>query len=114
MEAAVLSGPVLERQIHGAGAEVAAADADLHDCRELFAGGVGDLACVDLVGKRGGLFLLRRIEGPLVHAVDDDRLAQLTAGKLMEHQPLFAGVDHLAVVQGGVLLRQLCLRREFT
>ena len=82
------------------------------DSGELFPSGVGDLARVDLFGKFGRLFLLRGIEGPLVHAVRDHSVAQLAAGQLMQHQSFLTGVDHLTVVQGGVLFRQLRFRRQ--
>ena len=112
LQAVVLSGPVFQGDVHGAGAEVAAADADLHDGGELLTGGVRDLAGVDLLGKCRGLFLLAHIERALVDPVLDDGVAELTAGELVEHQALFAGVDHLSVIEGGKFLRELGFRRE--
>ena len=107
LERAVDPGPVLQRQVHRAGAQVAAADADLHDGGELLARGVGDLAGVHLAGQLRDAGLLLDIEGALVDAVGDHRLAQLAAAQVMQHAAVFAGVDDRAVVQLGKLLGQL-------
>ena len=109
LEGAVDPGPVLQRQIHGAGAEVAAADADLHDGGELLARGVRDLAGVYLAGHLRDFGLLLDVEGALVHAVGNHRIAQLAAAHVVQHAALFAGVDHRAIVQLGELLGQLRL-----
>src|SRR5690606_18315705 len=52
------TGPVLQRQIYGTRSQIASADADLHDGRESFAGGVGYFATVDLAREVGDPFLL--------------------------------------------------------
>ena len=65
-----------------------------------------------LFGKGRGLLLLADIEGALIHAVADHRVAELAAGELVQHQALFAGVDDLAVIEGGKLLRELRFLRK--
>ena len=79
LEAAVLFGPALQGQVHGAGAQIAAADADLHGGGEFFALFVGDLAAVHLLGKFSGLFLLGHIEIAFVDAVGHHVATQLAA-----------------------------------
>ena len=106
-EAAVLLGPVFQGQVHGPGAQIAAADADLHHGGELFTLGVGNFAAVHPVGEIRSLLLLGQIERALIHAVRHNGIPQLAPGELMQHQALFAGIDDLAVVQRGVFLVQL-------
>ena len=64
---------------------------------------------MDLLGKLRRFFLLAGIECALVHAVHDHGISQLAPCQLVQHQTLFTGVDHFAVVQRGVLLLQLRL-----
>ena len=68
---------------------------------------VGDLACMDLVDQFIDAVLLIYIEFTLVDTVCDHLVAQLAAAHVVQDQPLFAGVDHRAVVQSGELFRQL-------
>ena len=63
-------------------------------------------------GEFRNLFLLLRIEGALVDAVGDHRLAQLPPGQLVQHPALLAGVDHFAAVQLLKLLRQAAFLRQ--
>ena len=64
---------------------------------------------MDLLGKLSRFFLLAGIECALVHAVHDHGISQLASCQLVQHQALFTGIDHFAVVQRGVLLLQLRL-----
>ena len=112
LEAAVDLRPVLQRQIHRAGAQIAAADADLHDSGELLARGIRDLARMHLAGQLRDAVLLLHIEGALVNAVGDDRIAQLAAAQMMQHAAVLAGVDDRAIVQLGKLPGQLRLPGE--
>ena len=114
LERPVLSRPVLQRQIHGTGAEVAAADADLHNRSELLTCSIGDLAGVNFFGKIGRFLLLANIKVALVRAVHNNLVSELPAGKLMQHQALFSRIDDLAVIERCKLLRQLCLCRQFS
>ena len=109
LQLAVDLGPVLQRQIDGTGAEIAAADTDLHDGGELLAVGIDQLTVMYLVGKLGELVLLIHIEFPLVDTVSNDILTQLTAAQVVQHAALLAGVDDLAVIKSGILLGQLRL-----
>ena len=53
---------------------------------------------MNLISKISRLLLLRNIEITLVYAVNNNGLTHLSAGKVMEHQALLAGIDHCAVV----------------
>ncbi len=109
---AVLFRPIFQRQVHGAGAEVASANADLHRGGEFFTLGIGDLAGMYVSCEGGGLFLFSYVEFTLVDVVGDHVLAQLSAGQLMEHQALFPGVDHFAFVQGLIFFGELGFLRQ--
>ena len=89
------------------GTVIAAANADLYDGVKGLAGGVGYSAGMDLSGKISSLFLLRKIELTLINAIGNDFFAQLATRKLMQHEPLFAGVNHLTIVERCILLRKL-------
>ncbi len=104
--------PALEREIEGTRAEVAAADTDLDDGRELLACLIDDLAGMHLLREFRRTLLLRDIELALVHAVDDHVIAELAAAELMQDAAVLAGVDALAAVEGCVLLCQFRLVRE--
>ncbi len=65
---------------------------------------------MNLFGKRRRFFLLAGIERVLVHAVHDHGIPELTSGQMVQHQTLFTGVDHFAVVERFVLLLKLRLR----
>ena len=108
-EASVLPGPVFQRQIHRPGTQVAAADADLGNRGELLALFVGQGAVVHFLREIRDLLLLFGIEHAFVRPFGHDVLSQLSAGQLVQHQPLFPGIDYRAVEQLFKLFAQLRL-----
>ena len=106
---AVGTCPVLKSYVHGARAEVAAADTYLHNCSEFLAVSVADLACVYFCGKFCYLCLLTCIESSFVCAVCDNIIAKLAAGKVVKHQSLFTRIDHGSVIK----LFELALKIRF-
>ena len=98
-EAAVFLCPVFQRQVHGPGPQVAAADTDLNDRSKGFSLLVGDFTAMYFSGKSGDFFLLLCVEGTLVDAVRGDGFSELSAGQLVKHQPFFTGIDDGAIVQ---------------
>ena len=105
--------PVLQREVHRSRAEIASADADLHNRRELLPLLIDNLAAVHLPGKIRDALLLLHIEVTLVDTIRDDIPAELSSAELMQHQPLLSRVDHRAVIQLLKLPGELRLLREF-
>ena len=101
--------PVLESQVDRPRAEIAAADADLNDCREFLALLICDLSGMHLLCKCSDLILLLLIKGPLVHAVGNDVIAELASRELMEDEALLTGIDDSTVIELRKLLCQLRL-----
>ena len=104
--------PILQCDIHRSRAEIAAADADLNNRRELLALFIDNLAAVHLLSKIRDALLLCHIELTLVDAVCDDIAAKLASAELMQHEALLSRVDHRAVIQLLKLFGELCFRRE--
>ena len=102
LQGAVYFGPVLQGNVQGAGSEVRTADTNLHGRGEGLTRLIDEFAGMDFVGEFRRPLLLGDVEFPLVDAFIKDVLTELAAAQLMEHQPLFAGVDHFAVVECGV------------
>ena len=105
----MLLRPVFQSKIHRPGTEITAADTDLHDCRKFLSRSVGNLTAVHLFGKLGDALLLLYIKFSLIYAIRLDSFAQLTAGQMMKHQTVLAGVDDRSVVKLLKFLRQLRL-----
>ena len=101
--------PVLESQVDRPRAEIAAADADLNDCREFLALLICDLSGMHLLCKCSDLILLLLIKCSLVHTVRNDVIAELASRKLMENETLLTRINDGAVVQLRKLLCQLRL-----
>ncbi len=98
-----MGGPPLEGEVEGTRTEVAAADADLHDGGEAFAGRAEHRAVAHLFAEGLDLCQLTGIEGALVLTVDDDRVALRSSGEVVEHLPLLAGVHHRSAEEEAVL-----------
>ena len=101
--------PVFQSQINGAGAQVGAANANLADGGELLTGSVGNLTGMHLICKISNLLLLTQVERTLVDTISNHVLAQLTTAQVMQHPPLFTGVDDLAIIKRSKLLGQRAL-----
>ena len=69
LQAAFGARPVLQRQVHGAGSQIASADADLNDGCERLVSCVGYLAVVHLVREFGDSLLLLDVELSFVNPV---------------------------------------------
>ena len=110
--AAVFPGPVVQRDIHSARTEIAAADTDLYDGRKLLSGSIGDLAVMHTVREIGSLLLLSDVEIAFIDTVCKNVLAELSACELVQHQAFFAGIYDLSVVERFVFFSELCFLRE--
>ena len=62
---------------------------------------------MNLVCEGGNFLLLAQVEVPLVHAVGYNGSAKLAPAQVVQNQPLFTGVDDLAVIQGFKLFGKL-------
>ena len=69
-------------------------------------------SAVHAAGKIRRLLLLAHVERALVDTVGDHVAGLLAAGQLVQHHPLLAGVDHLAVQQRFILGGQPRLVRQ--
>ena len=107
------AGPVLKCNIHGAGSEVAAADTDLDDRRELLARRVRNLARMYFGGKCGDLVLLLLVKSAFIDAVSHDVLSELSSAEMVQDKALFARIDHSTFIKLLKLLRKFRLFREF-
>ena len=112
LQGAFGASPVLKCQIHSSWAQIASADADLHDGRESLASCVGYLTVMHFSREVGDPLLLLNVERALVDSIRHNGIAQLSSGQVMQNQALFAGVDHGAVVQLGELISQLRFGRQ--
>ena len=104
--------PALKSEVQSTRAEVAAADTDLADSRELLAVFIGNFACMNFICKFRSSLLLRHIEFSLVHSVSDNIFAELAAAQLMKNKALLTCVDDFAVVESGIFLCQFSFIRE--
>ncbi len=104
--------PALESEVEGARTEVAAADTDLNDRRELLAGFIGDLTRVNLIREFRRALLLLDVELTLVDTVHNHVVAELAAAELMQDAAVLARVDALAAIESRILLGQFRLVGE--
>ena len=112
LQGAFGASPVLKCQVYSPWAQIASADADLHDGRESLASCVGYLTVMHFSREVGDPLLLLNVERALVDSIRHNGIAQLSSGQVMQNQALFAGVDHGAVVQLGELISQLRFGRQ--
>ena len=112
-ESIVYLRPVFQRKIHGAGAKVTAADADLHHGGEFLPCRVCDFTGMYLICQLSDFFLLLYVKAALVHAIGRNAFPKLSPGHMMEHHALLPGIDHFTIVKSFKLSRKLCLFRQF-